>query len=77
MKLYLQVSMLQLPKLLQLLDGVCQIFVNIIEKCFVLREKNQDAKLNNVSPYVVLLKIADFTDKHLYHHTSSLHRVNY
>lgn len=69
--------MLQLPKLLQLLGGVCQIFVNIIEKCFVLREKNQDAKLNNVSPYVVLLKIADFTDKHLYHHTRGLHRVNY
>lgn len=64
--------MLQLPKLLQLLGGICQIFVNIREKCFVLCEKNQDAKLNNVSPYVVLFKITGFTDKHLYHHTSGL-----
>lgn len=56
--------MLQLPKLLQLLGDICQIFVNIIEKCFVLCEKTQDAKLNNVFPYVVLFKIADFTVKY-------------
>ena len=51
--LCLQVRPFQLPEFLQLLSGICQVFINNRGECFMLYGGGKkDAILNYVSPYI-------------------------